>query len=150
MTKMETTLYQKHDIVHLILMSSSLLFQHHLGIFKKGIRLKSLSQEMVTIELVEFCKDDHNQQVLGSFQCPKVERTGKIILLPPDHVIDQACLVHDCSTGSCCFKESETTITVEREAVSKVKYAFVHNRNHKYYLVNKFYLGESLKYFDIS
>ena len=105
---------------------------------------------MVAIEQVEFCKDDHDQKVFGSFQCPKVGKTGKTILIPPDHVIDQACLMHDCATGSCSFKESETTVTVEREAVKKVKYAFVHNSNNKCFLVNKFYLGESLKYFDIS
>ena len=127
------------------------LFQYHLGIFKKGIKIENPIREIVAIEEVSFCKDKLGNQVLGSFQCAKVERTGQIKLISPEHVIDhQACLIHDCSTGSCCFTESETTVTVEREAVKKVMYNFVHNTNHRYYLVNKFYLGESLKYFNIA
>jgi hypothetical protein len=53
----------------------------------------------------------------------KVERTGQVNLIAPEHVIDQACLVHDCSTGNCHFTGSETTVTVEREAVQKVTYS---------------------------
>ena len=73
-------------------------------------------------------------------------KKDKTIFIPPNHVIDQACLVHDCATGRCSFKERETTVTVEREKQCyKVKYAFVHSyRNHKYFLVNKFYLVERL------
>ena len=104
---------------------------------------------MVAVEEFTFCKDDSNHQVFGSFQCPRVERTGNVVLTSPHHVIDQVCLVHDCSSGSCCFSQSETTITVERELVKKVQYAFVHENN-KYYLINKFYLGESLKYFRVT
>jgi hypothetical protein len=130
---------------------NTFLFQHHLGIFKKGIKIENPKREIVAFEKVRFCKDESGNQVLGSFQCAKVERTGQVTLIAPEHVINQVCLVHDCSTGNCHFKESETTVTVEREAVQKVTYNFVHNSNHHYYLVNKFYLGdESLKYFNIS
>lgn len=125
-------------------------FQHHLGIFKKAIRIENPNREIVAVEEVRFCKNELGNQVLGSFQCAKVERTGQVKLISPEYVIDQACLVHDCATGSCCFEDSETTVTVEREAVKKVTYNFVHDTNHHYYLVNKFYLGESLKYFNIA
>jgi hypothetical protein len=62
--------------------------------------------------------------------------------------------MHDCSNGGCTFTESETRTMAEREAVTKVKFTYVHNLNHNLtqinYLVNKFYLGESLKYFNIA
>ena len=106
-------------------------------------------REIVAIEEVIFCKNELGNQVLGSFQCAKVERTGQVKLISPEHVVNQACLVHDCSTGRCCFRESETTVTIEREPIKKVTYNFAHDTSHHYYLVNKFYLGESLKYFDI-
>jgi hypothetical protein len=76
----------------------------------------------VAVEEVRFCKHESGNQVLGSFQCAMVERTGQVNLIAPEHVIDQACLVHDCSTGNCHFTESETTVTVEREAVQKLTY----------------------------
>lgn len=107
-------------------------------------------KRMVQIEKVQFCKDNSQQPILGCFQCPVVKRIGNLTLIQSDHVIDQICLMHDCSNGGCTFTESETRTMVEREAVTKVKFTFVHNLNHKNYLVNKFYLGESLKYFNIA
>ena len=41
-------------------------------------------------------------------------------------------------------KESKTSITIEKEHVNEIKYAFAHNRHHNYYFVNKYYLEESL------
>ena len=73
----------------------------------------------MAIEELIFCKNELGSQVLGSFQCAKVERTGQAKLILPEHVVDQACLVHDCFTGRCCFRESETTVTIEREPVKK-------------------------------
>ena len=76
----------------------------------------------MAVEEVKFCKNELGNQVLGSFQCAKVERTGKVKLISPEYVINQACLIHDCSTGRCCFGESETTVTIEKEPVKKVTY----------------------------
>ncbi|XP_028413872.1 uncharacterized protein LOC114536720 [Dendronephthya gigantea] len=101
--------------------------QHHLGIFKKGIKIKNPDQEVVAVEEVRFAKDELENQIFGAFQCPKVELTGQVKLLSPQCVIEQVCLIHDCSAGRCCYKESQTTVTVEREAVSKATYKFVHN-----------------------
>jgi hypothetical protein len=69
-----------------------------------------------------------------------------VTLIQSDHVIDQICLIHDCSIGDCTVTESEIRTIVDREAVTKVKFTYVHDLNHKNYLVNKFYLGESHKY----
>jgi hypothetical protein len=41
----------------------------------------------VAVEEVRFCKDESGNQVLGSFQCAKVERTGQVNLIAPEHVI---------------------------------------------------------------
>ncbi|XP_028393609.1 uncharacterized protein LOC114517955 [Dendronephthya gigantea] len=79
--------------------------QHHLGIFKKGLKVEN--RELVAVETINFCKNDANNQVFGSFQCPKVERTGSTTILSSDHIIDQACLIHDCFNGNCSFRETE-------------------------------------------
>ena len=109
--------------------------------------MESAGEGMVEIERVELIKNE-SQQVMGSFQCPKVKRTDQTNVIPPVNVIDQICLVHDCTGGNCSFTEADVTTTIEREDVAKVKYSYVHNLNHAYYLVNKFHLGESLKFFD--
>ena len=124
-----------------------ILLQDHIGIFKKGIKMEAIGESMVEIERVELIKNE-SQQVMGSFQCPKVKRTDQTNVIPPVNVIDQICLVHDCTGGNCSFTEADVTTAIEREDVTKVKYSYVYNLNHAYYLVNKFYLGESLKFFD--
>lgn len=87
---------------------------------------------------------------MGSFQCPKVRRMGENVVIPSNYVVDQICLVHECSGGKCTFSEAEITTMVEREAVTKVKFSYEHDNSHNCYLINKFYLGDSLKYFDIA
>ncbi|CAB4029920.1 Hypothetical predicted protein, partial [Paramuricea clavata] len=63
---------------------------HHLnGVLKKGIRIESENTEIVAVEEFTFCKDDSNHQVFGSFQCPRIERTGNVVLTSPHHVIDK-------------------------------------------------------------
>jgi hypothetical protein len=56
-------------------------------------------KRMVQIEKVQFCKDNSQQPILGCFQCPVVKRTGNLTLIQSDNVIDQICLMHDCSNG---------------------------------------------------
>ena len=124
--------------------------QSHVGIFRQGLKMETTQQEVVEIERIKFCLDDNEQPILGSFQCPKVRKTGEIALISPDQVVDQLCLIHDCANGKCAFKESEITIMVEREKVTRVKFTYVHDREHNFYLINKFYLGESLKYFNFA
>ena len=119
-------------------------FQSHVGIFRQGLKMETTQQEVVEIERI------NGQPILGSFQCPKVRKTGEIALISPDQVVDQLCLIHDCANGKCAFKESEITIMVEREKVTRVKFTYVHDREHNFYLINKFYLGESLKYFNFA
>lgn len=102
------------------------------------------------IEKVEFCTNEAQEKIMGSFECPKVKRMGVNILIPSNYVVDQICLVHECSGGKCSFREAETTTMVEREAVTKVKFSYEHNNSHNYYLVNKFYLGAPLKYFNVA
>ena len=109
--------------------------------------MESTGESMVEIELVDLMKNE-SQQVVGSFQCPKVKRTDQITIIPAVNVVDQICLAHDCTGGNCAFTEADVTTTIEREDITKVKYSYVHNLIHAYYLVNKFYLGESLKFFN--
>jgi len=129
---------------------SFISFQSHVGIFRQGLKMETTQHEVVEIERIQFCLDDNEQPILGSFQCPKVRKTGEIALISPDQVVDQLCLVHDCANGKCAFKESETTIMVEREKVTRLKFTYVHDTEHNFYLINKFYLGESLKYFNFA
>ena len=76
-----------------------------------------------------------------------MEKTDETVVIPSTHVVDKVCLVHDCANGNCSFGQSENTIRIEREAVSKERFTYVHNIDYNYYLLNKFYLGESMKYF---
>ena len=107
------------------------------------------SEKMVELQKVEFCKDEQGQPLFGSFQCLQVKKTNKVTMVHSSDVIDQVCLVHDCSHGNCNFGQSEKTITIERENITKRTYTYVHNTACKYYLLNKFYLGESMQYFNI-
>ena len=109
--------------------------------------MEATGESLVEIERVELIKNE-SQQVMGSFQCSKVKRTDQTNVVPPVNVIDQICLVHDCTGGNCSCTEADVTTAIEREDITKVKYSYVYNLIHAYYLVNKFYLGESLKFFD--
>jgi hypothetical protein len=66
------------------------------------------------------------------------------------YVVDKVCLVHDCENGNCSFGQAENTIRIERETVTKDSFTYVHGTDHNYYLLNKLYLGESMKYFNIA
>lgn len=104
---------------------------------------------MVEVQELKFCTDEIGQQRLfGSFQCPLIEMTDKITIIPSTQVIDKVCLIHDCANAACSFTPSENTTRIEREIVTTIDYSYVHNTDYKYYLLNKFYLGESMKYFD--
>ena len=90
--------------------------------------MESIGESMVGIERVNWIKNDL-QQMMGSFQCPKVKRTDQINAIPPVNVVDQICLVYDYTGGNCVCTEADVTITIEREDVTKVKYSYVHNLN---------------------
>ena len=111
--------------------------------------MEASDNAILEIEKVQFCTNESNEVILASFQCPRVRKTGEVVLILANHAIDQVCLVHDCASGNCTFKEAETTVMVEREAVTKLAFTYVHDTNCDY-LINKFYLGESLKYFNIA
>ena len=105
---------------------------------------------LVEIEKMEFCRNESEEIIMASFQCPKVKRTNEVIVIPSHCVVDQLCLVHDCSGGNCSFAQSETTTRIERELVTKVTFSYIHDPDHPFYLLNKFFLGETLKYFNIA
>jgi hypothetical protein len=104
----------------------------------------------VEIEKMEFCRNESKEIIMGSFQCPNVKRTNEVTIILSDCVVDHLCLVHDCSGGNCSFAQSETTTRIERELVTKVTFSYIHDPDHSFYLLNKFYLGETLKYFNIA
>lgn len=124
-------------------------FKHQIGIFQQGIQIVDSSEKMVEVQKVELCKDEQGQPLLGSFQCLQVKKTDNITMVHPGDIIDQVCLVHDCTNGNCSFGQSETTAMIERESITKETYTYVHNTDYKHYLLNKFYLGDSMQYFNI-
>ena len=120
------------------------------GVLKQGFIIGNASEGVVEVQKITFCKDEDEQPILGSFQCPKVEKTDEHVVIQSIDVADKVSLVHDCKNGGCFFSESENTVRIEREAVAKEIYTYVHNMDYKYFLLNKFYLGESLKYFNVA
>jgi hypothetical protein len=106
--------------------------------------------KVVQVLKARLCMDQHEEQLLGNFQCPKVEKTDEVAIIPSTNVVDKVCLVHDCLNGNCFFGQSENTMRIERENITRERYTYVHNTDYNYYLLNKFYLGDSMKYFNIA
>ena len=49
--------------------------QYELGVLKQGFIIGNASEGVVEVQKITFCKDEDEQPILGSFQCPKVKKT---------------------------------------------------------------------------
>ena len=92
--------------VHQIFIRSLFSIQHYLGMFKKVSKLKISIEKLW--QLKRFCKNELGNQVLGSFQCAKVERTGQAKLILPDFLSRQ-CSKTTRSRSSCVITSSPQT-----------------------------------------
>lgn len=79
---------------------------------------------------VEFCKDEQGQPLFGSLQCLPV----KVAMIVPMEI------------ATLGRKRKQPQL---KRKTSLKEHTYVHSTAYKYYLLNKFYLGESMQYFNI-
>ncbi|KAL5500104.1 hypothetical protein EMCRGX_G011607 [Ephydatia muelleri] len=77
------------------------------------------------------------EQLHNAFDCPILELTRKLFIVPSADIQRPVNIVHEC-TDSCTFSEVATTLSVEREQLVSTKLTYIHDWDNPYYCYNIF------------
>ncbi|KAL5489080.1 hypothetical protein EMCRGX_G018130 [Ephydatia muelleri] len=77
------------------------------------------------------------EQLHNAFDCPILELTRKLFIVPNADIQRPVNIVHEC-TDSCTFSEVATTLSVEREQLVSTKLTYIHDWDNPYYCYNIF------------
>ena len=92
---------------------------------------------------------DDGQILYGKYNSMVLQETEEKKLLVASHILEKICLVHNCDNG-CIFVNEDHPVVEERETVRTERCVFVRDRTNKFYLLNRYYLGESWRHFQDS
>ena len=88
---------------------------------------------------------DDGDVLHGKFMSPVLQKSEERRLISTKNILEKVSLVHNCD-NRCSFVNTDNPIVEEREIVTSERCVYQHDLSNKYYLLNRFYLGESWKY----
>ncbi|CAB4010556.1 Hypothetical predicted protein [Paramuricea clavata] len=93
----------------------------------------------------QLMRADDGDVLHGKFTSPVLQKCEERRLISTKNILEKVSLVHNCD-NRCSFVNTDHPIVEEREIVTSERCVYQHDLSNKYYLLNRFYLGESWKY----